>query len=104
MGGWFFRVNVDSSQEVSASLSLSSVKPRAQKFLVRVLTCVLSRSRALRHAPFGSGIRKSHGTVRTVEGERSEHTCRTGSEFYLDARMEKNAEKIWAKDPRETLI
>lgn len=94
MGMWFFRVNVDSSQEVSTSLSRLSVKPLAQKFLVRVLTCVLSRPRTLRHAPFGSGIRKSQGTVRTVEGERCEHTCRTGSEFYLDARMGKNAAKI----------
>jgi hypothetical protein len=51
MGAWFFRVNVDSSQEVSASLSRLSVKPLAQKFLVRVLTRVLSRPRALRRPP-----------------------------------------------------
>ena len=51
MGAWFFRVNVDSSQEVSAPLSRLSVKPLARKFLVRVLTCLLSRPRVLTRPP-----------------------------------------------------
>jgi len=50
-GGAMLGEALVSSQEVSASLSRLSVKPLAQKFLVRVLTRVLSRPRALRRPP-----------------------------------------------------